>query len=100
MIFPVCTTYLPSLVNIVCGRPLTCDLCAKSSFGVPFSICLKIKLVIYEPLLLGRDIEIRKWLAMSDSELFEMDKDVPYFVERSLRYKKRKNDFKDICKKL
>ena len=41
----------------------------------------------------SRDIEIKKWLAMSDSELFEMDKDVPHIVERSLRYNKRKNDF-------
>ena len=30
---------------------------------------------------------------MSDSELFEMDTDIPAFVQRSVRYIKRKNDF-------
>ena len=59
------TTCLPSLVNIAYGRPLTCDLCTKSSFGVPFSICLKTKLLMDEPLLLGRDIEISNNYATS-----------------------------------
>ena len=47
------TTYLPTLVNIVCGRPLS------RLLGCPSpSAFFKTKLVMDQLLLLGRDIEI------------------------------------------
>ena len=40
-----------------------------------------------------QELEIKKWLVMSDNELFEMDNDIPNVVKKCRRYVKRKNDF-------
>ena len=40
-----------------------------------------------------RELEIKKWLDMSDGDLFEMDQDVPSVVKKCRRYAKRKSDF-------